>query len=495
MFRVLPEITGIAWNDTAMARAWRTLSATAVLLTIGCGAPPAPIETPRLSLAPCVVGGTEASCGALTVFENRSTRTGRTIGLNIVVLRARGQAPAADAIFYLAGGPGQGATTLVNSGLVDRSLQETRDLVFVDQRGTGGSNPLDCDLPGSPSDPQSYLDEVFQVGLFEKCRDRLAATADVKLYTTPNAADDLDDVRASLGYPRINLMGGSYGTRMGLTYMRRHPTHVRSAVLNGVAPPSLRNPLYHARAAQEALDRLFDECAADAACQAAFPRLREEFQSVLARLEREPARVSVRAEADTPAVPARLSRYAFAETIRMMMYRVEGTRLVPFAVHAAYRGDFSIVVQRAVAQRRSNERLAHGMLLSTTCSEDVIRIRDEEIPEVTAGTFFGKDRVVQQKRVCGIWPQDAVPAEGGAPVPSEAPVLLLSGTLDPVTPPRWADEALKSLPNGRHVVLPGAHGVGGPCVTQMVRDFVAAGSAKNLATDCVAGVSLPPFAK
>ena len=152
-----------------------------------------------------------------------------------------------------------------------------------------------------------------------------------------------------------------------------------------------------------------------------------------------------------------------------------------------------MLVQRAVEQRRSNARLAHGMLLSTTCQEDIVRIRDEDIPGLTAKTFLGQARVVQQKQVCAIWLQNKVPAEGGAPVLSDAPVLLLSGTLDPVTPPRWAEEALQSLPNGRHIVVPGAHGVGGPCIRQIIRDFSAAGSAKGLATACTADIRLPPF--
>ncbi|HYN06366.1 MAG TPA: alpha/beta fold hydrolase [Vicinamibacterales bacterium] len=415
----------------------------ALLLVLACG-PPRESPPPKpIALTPCVVEGLDARCGSLTVFEDRAARTGRTIALNIVVLPARGGTPERDPIFYLAGGPGQAATTLATRPLVDSSLHERRDLVFVDQRGTGASNPLECELPGSPADPQGYLDEVFQVGVMEKCRDRLAARADVRHYTTAAAADDLDDVRAALGYSRINLSGGSYGTRAALTYMRRHPTRVRSAVLNGVAPPALRNPLFHARESQAALDGLFDECAADSSCRAAFPRLREELQSVLARLDREPARVSLSLPTATAPVAARLSRYAFADTIRMMMYRVEGSRRVPLAIHQASRGDFSMLVQRAVEQRQSNARLAHGMLLSTTCQEDVVRIRDEDIPGLTAKTFLG--------------------------------------------------QALRSLPNGRHIVVPGAHGVGGPCIRQIIRDFSAAGSAKGLATACTADIRLPPF--
>jgi pimeloyl-ACP methyl ester carboxylesterase len=480
-------------RKAGVAAAVRAAILSGVAATIACGSRAGPPEPARLSLAPCSVGGIDARCGSLTVFENRSTRTGRTIALNMIMLPATGQSPAPDPIFYLAGGPGQAATRVAATGVVDLSLREQRDLVFVDQRGTGGSNPLDCELPGSPEDPQGYLDEVFQAGVVERCRDRLASTADVRLYTTATAADDLDDVRAALGYARVNLIGGSYGSRAALTYMRRHPANVRSAVLEGVAPSSLKNPLYHARESQRALDAVFDRCAAEAGCRAAFPRVREEFQEIVQKLDREPARVQLTPPGGGAPATVHLSRYAFADTIRMMMYGVEGMLNVPLVVHRAHTGDFSLLVQRAVRQRRGVTDLAHGMLLSTTCAEDVVRIRDDEIPALTAGTFLGADRVRMQKQVCAIWPRGEVPADDADPVRSDAPVLLLSGSLDPVTPARWADEALRTLPNGRHVVAPGAHGLGGPCISQITRDFLTRGSTKDLDTSCAAEMTLPAF--
>jgi pimeloyl-ACP methyl ester carboxylesterase len=465
----------------------------ATLLTLSCDQPRVQSAAPKLQVAPCAIAGRDGRCGSLTVPENRTTRRGRTIDLNIVILPARSRTPASDPIFFLAGGPGQAATAIASGGGFNPSLQEDRDLVFVDQRGTGASNPLECELPGTPADPQSYLGDVFQATVFQKCRDALASHADVTQYTTADAADDLDDVRVALGYGRINLIGGSYGTRAALIYMRRHPDGVRAAVLNGVAPPSLLNPLYHARNAQLAIDAVFAECAGDRACNAAFPRLPEEFHAVLERLEKQSARVSMTEPATGAPTTVTLSRYAFAETIRMMLYGVNGSRHVPLVVHQAFRGDFSEVVQRAIDQRRGNSALQHGLLLATTCAEDVARIREDEIPAATTGTFLGPDRVMHQREVCAIWPKGHVDIEDVAPVRSDAPVLLFSGTLDPVTPPIWGEDALRSLPNGRHIVVPGAHGVGGMCVGQIIRDFLAAGSAKNLETSCTKEIRLPPF--
>jgi pimeloyl-ACP methyl ester carboxylesterase len=465
----------------------------ATLLTFSCDQPREQRATPKLRVASCAIGGRDGRCGSLTVPENRTTRRGRTIDLNIVILPARSRTPAPNPIFFLAGGPGQAATAIASAGGFNPSLQEDRDLVFVDQRGTGASNPLECELPGTPADPQSYLGDVFETTVFEKCRDALGSHADVTQYTTADAADDLDDVRVALGYGRINLIGGSYGTRAALIYMRRHPDGVRAAVLNGVAPPSLLNPLYHARNAQMAIDAVFAECAGDRACNAAFPRLPEEFHAVLERLEKQPARASMTGSATGAPTTVMLSRYAFAETIRMMLYGVNGSRHVPLVVHQAFRGDFSEVVQRAMDQRRGNSALQHGLLLATTCAEDVARIREDEIAAATTGTFLGPDRVMHQRAVCAIWPKGHVDTADVAPVRSDAPVLLFSGTLDPVTPPIWAEDALRSLPNGRHIVVPGAHGVGGMCVGQIIGDFLAAGSAKDLRTSCTQGIRLPPF--
>jgi pimeloyl-ACP methyl ester carboxylesterase len=214
-------------------------------------------------------GPLDAYCGALPVFENRQARSGRRISLNIVVLAALGNEAQADPLFFLAGGPGQGAAQMAREVReVFRRVQRDRDVVLVDQRGTGKSNPLDC------RDDRDTLHALLAPpdASLQRLRKCLAGyDADVRLYTTPIAMDDLDDVREFLGYDRINLYGGSYGTRAALVYMRRHGAHVRAAVLDSVAPTDMRLPLYTARDAQRALDKLLDDCGADSAVTARIP--------------------------------------------------------------------------------------------------------------------------------------------------------------------------------------------------------------------------------
>ncbi|MCZ6598065.1 MAG: alpha/beta hydrolase [Planctomycetota bacterium] len=454
-------------------------------------------DAPALELAPCP--GTHADdgvlCGTYEVFEDREARTGKKLGLDVIVLKATGPDPQADPIFVLAGGPGLNATRL-EGGYRNSWLRRERDIVFVDQRGTGGNHKLDCVLPGDDGDLQSILELAFQVQYFAPCLEELQERANLELYTTPIASDDLDEVRAALGYEKINLIGGSYGTRASLVYMRRHPESVRTAILDGVAPIAFTNPLFHAWGSQQALELVFAECAGDPACAAAFPELAQELEVVLSRLDAEPARVTVRVAGTDEEIELQLTRGAFGGSLRLMLYYLGGNRRVPLLIHRAYEGDYKPFVLEAIRGNRSIRNLvAMGMLLCVTCVEDVARIDPETIPRWTDGTFSGDARVRAQIEICEIWPRGKIPEDYGDPVRSKAPTLVLSGTLDPVTPPFWGAEAASHLENGLHLVVPGCHGVmrSGACMRSIVAQFLADGSIDGLDTACIEELELPPF--
>src|SRR5262249_19774132 len=229
-----------------------------------------------------------ALCGKYEVFENRPARTGRKIGLKLIVLPASGNEHTSDPVFWLHGGPGAAATQAVaaaREGFL-QALRGHRDLVFVDQRGTGESNGLRCDLGDDPSDPKTFFGDLFPLDLVKRCRTKLESAADLRLYTTPIAMDDLDEVRAALGYERINLVAASYGTIAALVYMRQHQDHLRAVFLAGVANTNIRLPLHFPGAAQRVLDLLFEDCAADSICHQHFPDLKPEFAAALKRLAR-----------------------------------------------------------------------------------------------------------------------------------------------------------------------------------------------------------------
>src|SRR5262249_53774166 len=223
----------------------------------------------------------ELLCGKLTVFENRETRSGRTIDLNIVVLPALDPKTKAEPLFDLAGGPGVASTNAADFWAgPGKEYRRQHDVVLVDQRGTGQSNRLS--IPQEKT-PQHYLSEMYPVDYVKEMRHALEQRADLTKYTTSIAMDDLDDVRAWLGYDKINLLGGSYGTQAALVYMRRHPDHVRSVILLAVAPTDLKMPLHHSESAARAMDLLLGECEQDAACYAAFPQIRDDWKNALAK--------------------------------------------------------------------------------------------------------------------------------------------------------------------------------------------------------------------
>lgn len=439
----------------------------------------------------------KAWCGRYEVFEDRASKRGRKIALNMVVLPALAEKPASDPVFFLAGGPGQGAASLaalIGEGPLARIRQE-RDLVFLDQRGTGASNPLTCNLYADDQDLRAYFGNMFPVEEVRACRKRLEKVADLKQYTTSIAIEDLDDVRRALGYERINLYGGSYGTTVALAYLRRYREHVRSAILAGVAPTDLRLPLPFAKGAQHAIDQLMDDCAADNACRAAFPNLREEFKSVLDRLAKESVSVELINPFTKNAQSVNLGRGVFAERLRMMLYDRDPASIVPLLIHQAYQGNFKPFILAALPQARAIYRtLSLGMYFSVTCSEGVPFITEEDIRRETAGTFLGDYRVRVHQGACREWPRAFVPSNFTSAVEADAPVLLLSGEVDPASPHWIGEEVARHLPNSRQVTIPqGGHGYFSACLGDITSEFISRGSVKGLNTACVEEAGRPPF--
>jgi len=413
------------------------------------------------------------------------------ISLHIVVLPATGEHPAPDPVFFLHGGPGAAATTAANR-FADSWMRRDRDIVLVDQRGTGRSNPLRVALPGSDDNLQGYLDPIFLVDLFQKAKLQLEQRADLRQYTTPIAMDDLDDVRAALKYEQINLLGGSYGTRAALIYMRRHTDRVRTAVLTGVAPVSFLNPLYHARSAQQGLDRIFEEIASEPAKTKAFPQLKKRFQEILDRLDRQPAEVTIDHPRRGTKVTVMLSREAFCEALRAMMYYMPTNRHVPMLLQRAWEGDYAHFVRRGIESNwRIRDIVAMGMLMSVVGSEDIPRIDEAAIVRETKGTFLGDGRVRRQIAVSQIWPRGEVAPNYGDPVCVATPTLLVSGTHDPVTPPRWGEAAARHLPNSLHLIVPAVHGSFGSAVDRIHREFLRTGTVENLDTSAIKDMRMP----
>ena len=435
--------------------------------------------------------GHAALSGVMRVWEDREAGAGRLISLEVIVLPATGENPAPDPVFLFAGGPGQKATSMAGQW-AGHWMREDRDIVLVNQRGTGGDNRLGCELPGSDDDLQGYLEPIFLEETFRPCLERLAERYDLTQYGTADAVDDINDVRAALGYDQINLYGGSYGSRVELEYIRRHPETVRTAILNSVAPVSFINPLYHAWGAQHALDAILEDCAADPDCAAGYGDPRASFEAVMRQLDGGPVYTEVVHPTTGKLTEVYLTRESFGEALRVMMYFDRSQ--VPYLIDRAARGDFSSFAQQGIAANRGiRGALAFGMLLCVTCAEDLDRITEEMIETETAGTFLGDGRVRRQRAVCAFWPRSVLPEDAGEAVSRDVPVLLLSGRYDPVTPPRWGEEAASHLPRGLHVVGPRSHGQGGPCIDAIMAEVLDRGTTEGVDVSCVAGTPASAF--
>lgn len=462
-------------------------------------------ETPPSILTPCEVTGANGTtkekvlCGTVEVFEDRKRRDGRKIAIKIVVYPATGPEKAPDPLFYIPGGPGSSATEDAPFVAQEfRKIREHRDLVFVDQRGTGGSNPLNCEFFKS-SDLRSYLGDYFPLEDVRKCRVQLETKANLKLYTTTIGMDDLDDVRAALGYDRINIIGGSYGTRATQVYLRLHQDHVRSIVLHGVSPTSQFMPRDFPQHTERALEGVVSDCAADEACRSAFPHLRSEVKSVLEKLLGGPVEVDLKRPKPEENIRVSLSRNLAGEAIRYMLYQAGAASRIPLFIHLAAQGNFNPLAEAAIYYRREIVATgSNGMYLSVTCAEDLPLIKPGEGERNGVNTFLGDYRLRQQRAACALWQRGSIPNNYTEPTHSDVPVLILTGQWDPVTPPLYGDFVAKYLTHSLHVVVPhGGHGFNGlnglDCIDKLISSFIERGTVNGLDTSCVSSMTRKGF--
>ncbi len=445
----------------------------------------------RARLQKCRVPGVEEDllCGSYDVFENRAVKSGRTIALNIVLMPATGQPVERDALVYLAGGGVVPATRYASLFARSfRQLREHRDVLLVDQRGTGKSNPLDC--PGLPSPRHDGGDASAYLAGIGRCRDELSKRADLSLYTTSIAMDDLDEVRAALGYDRLDLMGMSYGTKAAQVYLRQHPSRVRVMTLQGPMPMDAAMWLEQPKSAQAALDLVFKGCAADADCAKAFPDLPREFAAVRERLASQPA--TVRAEApDGSSMTVTVTEQILVDNVSGMLGMSRGVRDIPALIHEAFIGDYTtlgtLAAEEGAAPPGARPIAPRGLYLTLACAESIPQFSPADIDGATAGTFMGSRWLRSEVAMCDRWVKARLPAGFWNPVSSDVPALVMAGAFDPTTPPRYAESVAKHFANGRLIILPArSHNDGDACVFGLIQSIVISGQTRDIDTSCVA---------
>ena len=430
-----------------------------------------------IAFEPCLDNG-DALCGKYEVYENRALQNGRKIALNIMLLPSLAPRPPADPWFAIAGGPGQSAVQAYPVLELTAKIRQQRDVVLVDQRGTGGSNPLPCQLRDS-NDPQAVFADLFPLEKVRACRAELEKKADLTQYTTTIAVEDLDDVRRAMGYDKLNLFGDSYGSRLALVYLRRHPEHVRTVTLQAIAPPDYKLFVGFPKTTRASIEGVLRLCASDDACHKALPDLEKEFKAVSARLAKAPAEANLNGQTIT------ISDSAFINGTRSMLYIPELLSRLPLLVHRAYGGDWTPFVRASLFARRGLDRtVLRGMQFSVVCAEDV--------PGLETKTDDPRFRMMQE--ACHEWPHGAVPTDFHAPIRSSVPALLISGALDPVTPPEASKRLPGDLRNSRSIVVKeGTHTTASPCIDGLIVDFVNRGSAADLDVSCVSQIHIPAF--
>jgi pimeloyl-ACP methyl ester carboxylesterase len=472
----------------------------ALLLFIFLTLLPTSAPAASLELTACDVPGTNepARCGAIEVYENRAAKAGRRIPIKVVLFPAKAPLAAPDPLVILAGGPGQSATAFAGVLIRDFAFaHDRRDIVFVDQRGTGGSNPLQCSLGES-------FDAIVQavalgvdadLPAVRACRAELEKRADLRFYTTPFAMDDLDDVRAALGYTRINVWAASYGTRAALVYMRQHPFRVRSAILRALGGVDLKLPATVAPDGQRALDRLFGACAMDPSCRTAYPNAELSLRQALAALSAQPATVQAVDPRTKRVHSVRVDENVFGTTIFFLLFASDWSKEIPRIVHAAAAGDYKPFAAFLPLSVLTAAPVHWGMRRTVLCAEDIPLVTEEEIRGVGTGTMVGDASNLGLLAACQEWPVGELPTGYNTAVETDVPILAISGADDPVLPPHRAEHALQSLPNATHLVIPGAaHGPSFPgCTTVLSKQFLEAGSGKNLDTSCILEHARPPF--
>ncbi len=482
-----------------MPKSWRRLTALAAVAT-GLAGPLLAEEGAGLALSECRISagpafpGIKARCGEFERPLDPSNPDGETIALRVAVVPALDLEPEPDPVVPLAGGPGQGAVefyTLYAAAFAP--LNRDRDILLVDQRGTGESARLSCGLEDDIVEGSLSDEETLE--LTQACLDDLPH--DPRYFTTSVAVRDLDAVREALGYPALNVYGVSYGSRVAQHYARRYPETTRSIILDGVVPPGLPLGPDIAIEAQMAVDNIFARCVEDPACFDRFGDIAATFDRVRRALDEAPIDVTladpVSGEVDTIS----FGPSEFGLAIRLLAYHPNSIALIPLFVDAAGNGNYQpLAAQFVMTMTSLSDSLAAGMHNSVMCAEDVSRYSPDSLDRARLeASYLGAALVDTMDTVCSIWPKGPVDDDLGQSLDTDIPALLLSGSADPITPPAYATQAAAGLK--RAWLITGKHqghgqlGVG--CMPEVVATFVNAGGLEDGDAECFNDSFVMPF--
>jgi pimeloyl-ACP methyl ester carboxylesterase len=476
------------------------------LLWIGLGAyvssaqPAAAVDADRLSLHECRLehplnlSSVAARCGTFSVPEDREHPHAASIELNVAVVPALNRRSSAAPLFFLAGGPGQGAVqSYVSVAAAFTAINRDHAIVLLDQRGTGHSSPQACDFPEDwlqSGDPMPPLRQATT-----QCLAKLGQQ--VRFYTTSSAVQDLEAVRAALGYEQIDLYGGSYGTRVAELYMRRYPARTHAVILDGVTYPEQLIGAETPLDGERALNLIVARCQQSSDCAAAYPELQQDLDALLKQFGPQQVLVSIDDPNSGLPIQIEFNHATLSMALRFLSYSAIPGSLLPALIHKAAHGALRPLSSQAVMNTRQIvDQIANGMQYSVLCSEDEPFLGAAQIDRAAlAKTYQGTAQLDALQEICKLWPRGPMDADMHSPLHSDIPTLLLSGEADPVTPPADAERAAIGLTRHRHLILKGeGHGqLATGCVPRLMAEFLNNTAPETLDATCLDKHTSEPF--
>ena len=465
----------------------------ALLATSAAGAQSLELTDCRISAGPGA-SSMAARCGTMTRPLDPTGVVPGEIELRVAVVPALNLTPEPDPLVPIAGGPGQGSVQFYTAYYwAFEDVRRNRDILLIDQRGTGESATMDCEFDDDILEGE-YSVEVT-VEYTERCLEQLPH--DPRFFTTSVAVTDMEAVRDALGYPALNLYGVSYGTRVAQHFARRYPDSTRTVVIDGVVPPQLSLGPEIATESQKAVDNILARCAEDDACNERFPGVAADFERVVAELRAAPVTIDVPNPSTGRPENLKFGEGELAGAIRLLAYHPNSIALMPLLIHEAGKGNYvPLGSQFMMTMIAMADAMSLGMHNSVMCTEDVPFYDKSSIDyDGLAASYMGTFQLDALEAICSVWPAGPVDDEFKVPLATDLPVLLLSGDADPITPPRYADLAAVDLENATHLI--GKHQGHGQisvgCTPQLVADFIDAADGSGLDATCLERSFVMPF--
>ncbi len=431
--------------------------------------------------------GIKARCADFERPLDPSAAGSPTITLFVAVIPALTLEPQPDPFVPIAGGPGQASSEFYAAqASAFESIRRNRDILLVDQRGTGRSAALTCEFDEEALEGE--LSKEASAAAARQCLDELPH--DPRYFTTSVAVSDLEALRQVQGYAALNVYGVSYGSRVAQHYLRRYPETTRTVILDGVLPPQVVLGPTIAIEAQQALNAIFARCDVNESCATRFPDIAGKFAQLKSRLIDAPVTVDISDPVTGQRESVRFGHGELAGALRILSYHPSTTALIPLLIHEAAAGNYGpLASQYRMVVSSLSDALSIGMHNAVVCTEDAPLFDPYAVDRAALeATYMGPVQLDALEAICSVWPAGALDDGLHVPITTDLPVLLLSGDADPVTPPAFAELAAAGMTNSRHLVgIDQGHGQAArPCIPEIMADFVARASVDDLDEQCLA---------